>query len=310
LQGTLDKHIETIAYDSRKVKKNSLFVCIKGFESDGHDFIDQAVAQGASALLVERSTENIPENVTVIQVANTRNALAYVAANFYGHADENFCLIGITGTKGKTSVADLINKVLVGAGIRTGLIGSNGAAIDGQVHDFTSTTKTTPESLELHKLFYEMSNAGVECVVLEVSSHALELCRVDYCAFDKGVFTNISPDHLDFHGAMERYEYAKRKLFLKCKTSIINRDDALSQKIISENKNIVTYSAQRPADIYASNIVRNENLCSFTVHYDDACAALDVALPGRTHVHNVLAAFASCYHMNIAAEKIIGGLEI
>ena len=183
LQGNLDTEIGHIAYDSRKAQSGSLFVCIKGFHCDGHDFIHQALATGSSALLVEREVSGIPPQVTVVRVSDARSALAHVAARFYGHSEKSFILIGITGTKGKTSVAGLIWQVLDHAGVKAGMIGSNGAILGGKALPLASTTKTTPESPENHQTFHEMRKAGAECVIMEVSSHALELCRVEHCHF-------------------------------------------------------------------------------------------------------------------------------
>ena len=314
IKGDLQKEIEHIAYNSKKVGNNSLFVCIKGFKVDGHDFIDQAISNGANSLLVECDIEsipkNIPESITVIKVSDARNALAYVAANFYDHCYKNFNLIGVTGTKGKSSVAYLIKQILDYTGVNTGIIGTGGAVINKKILDSESAAKTTPESLELHQIFYEMNKAGAKCVVMEVSSHALDLCRIDYCQFDTGIFTNLSSEHLDFHGTMELYEKAKLKLFKRCNTSIINKDDLLSQRIISENNNIITYSAKQYADIYASNITQDDNKISFRINYDKNCITPDIVLPERIHIYNVLAAFAVCHKMKVDVKSIIGGLGI
>ena len=198
--------ITSIAYDSRKVKDGSVFVCIKGYETDGHKYAKTAEENGASVIVAE---DRIDVSVPVIYVENSRRALAELACTFYGNPSENFSLVGITGTNGKTTITYLIKSILESAGKQVGVIGTNQNIIGDKVLLTKSTTPTTPNALELEQLFSEMVHYGADYVVMEVSSHALELDRVYGCNFDVGVFTNLTQDHLDFHKTMENYFNAK-----------------------------------------------------------------------------------------------------
>ena len=211
IKGDLNCTINKIAFDSREVNEGTLFVAIKGFSVDGHDYIKKAIDQGACAVIVEREVE-VDAPITVIQVENSRLALACVSANFYDRPSEKLNMVGITGTNGKTSISYFIRAILEAAQKHTGIIGTIGNTI-GDIK--LETKNTTPESTTLQSILKDMVNASVDYCVMEVSSHALDLNRVAFCRFDTGIYTNLTPDHLELHKDMDSYFMAKAKLFAK-----------------------------------------------------------------------------------------------
>jgi len=307
--GDLDKEIEGITYDSRQAKKNYLFICIKGQVSDGHDYIDNAIENGAVALLVNRPVEK--ENMTIVQVENTRIAMPVIAANFYGNPSERLKLIGITGTNGKTTTTYLIKSILNEARKKTGLIGT--ISIDlGNVK--IESSRTTPESLDLQRIFYQMDSQGIEYCVMEVSSHSLDFGRVELCTFQIGVFTNLTQDHLDFHGNFDNYRKAKEKLFYKTKkANIINIDDENGRLIYKNIKHlnvpVFTFGIDEKADIMAKDIKMDDNGIKFrlvTPKYETIIAS---SIPGKFSVYNVLAAASVAYAEGIDKDIIVKGIE-
>ena len=228
LQGTDQAEIKMPVYDSRKVQPGDLFVCITGFQTDGHCYIPMALEKGAAALLVEHAVEDVPQNITVIQTENNRQALATLSANFYDHPTQKMRVTGVTGTNGKTTITYLVRSVLERVGRKTGVIGT----IENRIGDkVIPTERTTPESLELQALMEQMRQEDVTDVMMEVSSHSLDLHRVDGIAYDVAVFTNLTQDHLDYHKTMENYKIAKSMLFERSKQSVINIDDAAGEAI-------------------------------------------------------------------------------
>ena len=199
LSGNDDIEITSVEYDSRKVKEGSVFVCITGFKTDGHKFIDSAVKNGAKAVVVQKECE-VPEGIVCIKTENTRHTLAHMAAQYYGNPAKKMRIIGVTGTNGKTTTTYLIKSILETVGRKTGIIGTIQNCIGDRV---IHADRTTPESLELHELFKEMYDEKVDDVIMEVSSHSLDLHRVDECNFEIGMFTNLTEDHLDYHKTME-----------------------------------------------------------------------------------------------------------
>ncbi len=230
---TDDPLIRGVSYDSRFVSPGDLFVALRGTSTDGHDYLDQAVELGAVALLVEEAPADASGRPPIVTVPDTRRALAPIAARFYGEPASEFAMIGVTGTNGKTSTCYLVESILRKAGQRTGLIGTIGVRYAGQEE---RAINTTPESLDLQRTLRSMRTHGVEAVVMEVSSHGLELGRVHGCRFQVGAFTNLTQDHLDFHGTMEAYLDAKARLFRDhlgpgaC--AVINVDDPASEKLV------------------------------------------------------------------------------
>ena len=202
-----DYEIGSIHYRAQEVKHNGLFVAVKGFKADGHDFIDEALIRGASAIVTR---EPINKKSVIIEVENTRKALAAISANFYGNVSEKLFIIGITGTNGKTTTAYIIESILAEAGFKVGVIGTINYRYSGRVFP---NPMTTPESLDLQRILAEMHENGITHVVLEVSSHAIDLHRIDCCRIDIGVFTNLTREHLDYHGDMDSYWFCKKRLF-------------------------------------------------------------------------------------------------
>ena len=230
LQGNIDKEITYIIYDSRKIKKDSAFVALVGYNTDGHKYIDDAIEKGASTLFVERKIKT-NKDVTIIKVKNTRNALAILSSNYFDNPAKKLIMIGITGTKGKTTTTFMIKKILEQSSKKVGIIGTNGVYYNNVKHIIGNTT---PESYEIHEYLKEMVDNNIEYVVMEVSSQALKFNRVDGIIFDYGVFTNLTHDHIsDFeHPNMEDYINSKAKLFQICKHGVLNIDDENYDKMV------------------------------------------------------------------------------
>ena len=234
-KGNLDIEINSIESDSRKVTKNSMFIAVVGFELDGHKFIKQAIENGASVVMIQEGAkvnkEDFNDDITIIMAPDTRIALAKIACNFYKNPSTKFKLIGVTGTKGKTTTTFMIKAILEEQGKKVGLIGTVANYIGNK--NLGESTRTTPDSLELQKLFNQMVEEKVDCVIMEVSSQALKLHRVDGCDFDIGVFTNFSEDHISAneHPNMEDYFNSKLKLMEMSKLDYINADDFRVVKI-------------------------------------------------------------------------------
>ncbi len=320
IQGTPDTDIAGLAYDSRKVTAGGAFVCVRGFSVDGHDFARDAVARGASALVAERVPDGLPAlvaervpdglpaPVTVVRVPCTRNALAHMASRFYGQPSERLRLIGITGTRGKTATAALLCGLLDAAGCKTGLIGTRGIRIGGEIRTAERNTRTTPESLELNEILNDMVQAGVTHAVIEVTSHALALDRAACCRFETGVFTNLSPAHLDFHGSMAAYEAAKLKLFAQCRHTAVNVDDAMADRVMAAGRGAVTFGLGADADVRAADVRRENGGASFILRADGADIPVCLRETESFAVYNLLAAVAACRTLDLDARQIARGM--
>ena len=313
LQGEMEKEISDIIYDSRKVEKDTVFVCMVGAVVDGHDFVEDAVKKGASALVVEHSVEvDIPESCTVLQVEDARYALAIMSAAFFGHPDRELTTIGLTGTKGKTTTTYMIKSVLEEAGRKVGLIGTIGAMI-GEEH--LPSKNTTPESYELHRMFAAMVEAGCEYVVMEVSSQGLKLDRTAGILFDYGIFTNLSPDHIGpaEHASFEEYMECKSLLFRQCRIGIVNADDEHVEGILKGHTcEVKTFSAEKEADLMASDIGFINEDGKLGMHFKVSgcmdCQA-KVHIPGRFSVYNSMVTMLVCHLAGISDEAILEGLS-
>lgn len=313
LQGEMEKEISDIIYDSRKVEKDTIFVCMVGAVVDGHDFVEDAVKKGAAALVVEHAVEiDIPENCTVLQVEDARYALAIMSAAFFGHPDRELTTIGLTGTKGKTTTTYMIKSVLEEAGKKVGLIGTIGAMI-GEEH--LPSKNTTPESYELHRMFAAMVEAGCEYVVMEVSSQGLKLDRTAGILFDYGIFTNLSPDHIGpaEHASFEEYMECKSLLFRQCRIGIVNADDEHVDGILKGHTcEVKTFSAEREADLMASDIGFINEDGKLGMHFNVTgcmdCQA-KVHIPGRFSVYNSMVTMLVCHLAGISDEAILEGLS-
>lgn len=291
-----------LAYDSRQVAVGTAFVAVRGQQRDGHEFIEQAVARGATVIVAdnEEAVRDLPETITRVFVPDTRHALALLACEFYGNPSRELFLVGVTGTNGKTTVAHLIADLLRGAGYKSvGIIGTLGA---GNEKNFFDTGRTTPESLDLQRLFADFLDGGSDAVVMEVSSHALAQGRVAGCAFDAGVFTNLTQDHLDFHTDMESYFGAKALLFsevaryseqFKSFGAVINVDDTYGRRLLTEacaDTLYLTYGIENEAHVSGEALHLTPTASSFVVRSGAERINLDLALVGRFNVYNALAA--------------------
>ncbi|KGM46250.1 UDP-N-acetylmuramoyl-L-alanyl-D-glutamate--2,6-diaminopimelate ligase [Neobacillus niacini] len=311
-QGT-NPEITSIENDNRKVQMGSLFICIKGYTVDGHDFAESAVKSGAVAVLAERE---LPLSVPVIIVNDTTRAMAVLADAFYQHPTKKLHLIGITGTNGKTTTSHLIEKIFSDVNRCTGLIGTMYTKIGDQKFE---TKNTTPESLVLQKGFKQMLEKGVDTAIMEVSSHALHLGRVHGCDYDIAVFTNLTQDHLDYHKTMEDYRQAKSLLFSqlgntfdanKPKFAILNADDAASDLYRkSTAAHCYTYGIDNNADFHARNIQMTSAGTSFEIVIKEKSYSINIQLIGKFSIYNVLASIATAYVSGIPMEKIIESIE-
>lgn len=299
--------ITSIAYDSRKVTPGGLFVCIKGYETDGHKYAQAAVDNGAALIVAE---DKIDVDVPVLYVENARRAIAELACTFYNNPSQKLSLVGITGTNGKTTITYLVKSILETAGKRVGVIGTNQNIIGDKVLLTKSTTPTTPNALELQQLFTEMVHYGAEYVVMEVSSHALELDRVYGCEFDVGVFTNLTQDHLDFHGSMENYLNAKAKLFGLSKKGVVNYDDEGGRTIARRGEcgDIIKAGLGDGCDLIATDIEITARGSKFNMTYEGKTYPVTVAIPGEFSVYNAICAAGCGLQLGIDIDTVIKGL--
>ena len=306
--GRLDLEISDIVYDSRKVEAGCLFVCIPGAKADGHQYAAAAVAAGAAAILVQRRVE-LPEgaDVTVILVDNTCYAMAFASAAYFGHPAKQMKIIGVTGTKGKTTTTYLVKSILEHAGFQVGLVGTIEAII-GEEH--IAAANTTPESLLLQQDFARMVEEGLDTVVMEVSSQALKLHRTQGFVFDYGIFTNLEPDHIGpgEHDSFEEYMECKGLLFRQCKVGIVNGDDAHTGQVVKGHTcELETYGmgencmlrAERPELIHAPGRLGVDFHVGGLMDFD-----AEVPMPGQFSVYNALCAIAICRHFGVEVPAI------
>ena len=311
LQGNTDIDIVDVIYDSRKVTKGCAFVCLKGFNVDGHKFIPDALEKGATALIVQEDIA-APDGIAVIKVADTRKALAYMSVEYFGHPADELKTIAITGTKGKTTTVAMIRSILEKAGIKTATIGTLGIVIDNQIY---KTNNTTPESYEIQQAMRRMVSEGCKAMVIEASSLGLKWHRTDGITFDYGIFTNFSNDHIGKaeHADMEEYLYCKSLLFKQCKLGLINRDDEKWNEVTKDHTcEIETYGFNDESDIVAHNDSLIARPGYIGVHFDTTGKkelSVDVAIPGRFSVYNALAAIAVCRHFDLTDKDILDGLN-
>lgn len=311
IKGNLDVNVSDIIYDSRKVEKDSAFLCISGTAIDAHRFIPDAIEKGASVIVVEKEVE-IEKDVTVIQVENTRKALAFMSAAYFDYPATKMTTIGLTGTKGKTTTTYMIQKMLEENHKKVGVIGTIGAVINGEK---VKTANTTPESYELHYLFDKMVKAGCEYVVMEVSSQGLKMDRVAGITFDYGVFTNFSADHIGptEHTDMEEYLYCKSLLFRQCKVGIVNSDDANCEGVLKGHTcEVQTFGMNETADLCASNLdflmMHGHLGVSFDVK-GVLNAHVETNIPGRFSVYNSMVALMVGYNIGIPTELMLDALS-
>ena len=309
--GCLETDIASLEYDSRKVAKGSLFVCLTGFRVDGHAYIPAALEAGAAALVVEHEVD-VPEGVAVIRVRDSRYALALLSAAWFGHPAEKMTVIGLTGTKGKTTTAHMVKAILEAAGYKVGMIGTIGALI-GQ--EKVTTKNTTPESYELHSLFARMVEAGCSHVVMEASSQGFKLHRTAGILFDVGVFLNLSPDHIGDgeHASFEEYRDCKSMLFNQCKQGLVNVDDEHWTAITAKATCPLTTMSVNAAADYTVGTIKEVRQAGFLGSEFTVSGRLEgdflLNMPGRFNVSNALAALAAGHMVGVEAQAIAQGLK-
>ena len=310
VSGSEDMQIENVVYDSRKVTEGSLFICIEGGTADGHTFIPDVVKKGAKALIVTKDVSGLlpaDADVTVVRVKDSRYALAFVSAAYFGHPAEKLKVIGITGTKGKTTTTYLVKSILEHAGHKVGLVGTIEAVI-GQEH--IPANNTTPESYVLQEYFAKMVEAGCDTVVMEVSSQGLMLHRTQGFVFDYGIFTNIEPDHIGplEHKDFADYMHCKGLLFKQCRVGIVNCDDAHYQDVIRDHTcKIETCGFAENADYRAQDLKLISGAGFLGIDFKARGKVnLDIELhaPGRFSVYNALCAIAICNHFGVTADEV------
>lgn len=309
--GTLHHQVTHITLDSRQVIEGSMFCAIEGHETDGHLYIEDAIKRGAKVILYSNILRDYDYTVTYIQVNDIREVMARVSDALYNHPSKKLHVIGVTGTNGKTSITQLIKRIYHYNRIKAGTIGTLGATFH---HYNIDLVNTTPESPYLHQLLSSMVTQDITNAVMEVSSHGLELKRVSHIDFDIGIFTNLTPDHLNFHGTMEAYYRAKRKLFFMTKqNNIINIDDPYGLRLYNELKSegypVVSYGIEKSADYSASIIDTEVSGTRFLFKYQNICHEILSNTPGLFSVYNYLAAIAATHMAEIPMLDILQSLE-
>lgn len=312
IRGSLDKNISEVVYDSRKITKDCLFICICGYNMDGHSFAYEAAQKGASVLVVQKDVELPKESdVTVIRVENTRYAMAFISAAYFGHPADRMKIIGITGTKGKTTTTYLIKSILESAGYKVGLVGTIETII-GEKH--IPARNTTPESFVLQQYFREMADEGCEIVVMEVASQGLKLHRTQGFTFEIGIFTNLEPDHIgpNEHADFEEYQACKGLLFKQCRHGIVNIDDVHMETVVKGHTcDLETYGFDSNADLYADDLklINKPGELGVDFHVRGKMDfRVEVPTPGRFSVYNALTAIAVCRHFDVEIPKIQAAL--
>jgi len=314
VEGPVDREVAGITYDSRRVTPGMVFIAIPGQHVDGHEFIGTAVERGASAVICERS-RLVPGRVTKIHVTDVREAMACAARSYYQHPSANLKVIGVTGTNGKTTVAFMIKAILEAADIKTGLMGTVRYEIGDRV---IPAQRTTPESIEVQQMMSQMLKVDCLACVMEVSSHALDQKRVHGVDFDVGIFTNLTRDHLDYHGTMENYFAAKKKLFSplyqgkkKC-TSVINIDDDYGVRLAGEGEGVgvqLTFGFGEKARVRATKMELNAEGSRFVIEAPGRKFAVRLPLIGRHNIYNALAAVGACLALKLDVVKIQAALN-
>ncbi len=312
IQGSLERDVEKLVYDSRKADKGCVFVCIQGANFDGHDAAAEAVKKGAAALVVSRPVAGLEDrDVTVIRVKDTRYALAFLSAAYFGHPARKLRTIGITGTKGKTTTTYLTKSILENAGYKVGLIGTIEVILGKErIH----AENTTPESYVLQEYFARMVEMGLDTVVMEVSSQALMMHRTQGFVFDIGIFTNLEPDHIgpNEHASFEEYLACKNLLFRQCRIGIVNSDDKYYRQITAGHTcELETYGMGAEAHLRAENLrlVQRAGILGIDFQVTGLMDfAVEVPAPGRFSVYNALAAIAICRQFRVREDDICRAL--
>lgn len=312
VQGSTEQEVTGVVYDSRKVTDGSLFICIRGAVVDGHKFIPDVTAKGAKVLVVEEEV-SAPSDVTVIQVTDTRYAMAFISAAWFGHPAEKLKTIGITGTKGKTTTTYMVKSILENAGYKVGLIGTIEAIIGNKI---IPASNTTPESYVVQAYFHEMVEAGCDCVVMEVSSQGLMLHRTQGFVFDFGIFTNIEPDHIgpNEHKDFDHYLSCKAMLLKQCRVGIVNRDDEHFDRIVEGHTcTLETYGFSKEADLRAEDarLIGGKGYLGISYQLKGLMDfPVEIDIPGKFSIYNSLTAIAICRHFKVSQENILKALKV
>ncbi len=308
MQGSVEREIDRVVYDSRKITEGCLFICVKGANFDGHDFAAEAVEKGAGVLVVSREVpEAAGRDVTVIRVEDTRYAMAFISAAYFGYPAEKLRIIGVTGTKGKTTTTYMVKSILENAGYKVGLVGTIEVII-GREHIHAGNT--TPESYALQEYFARMVEAGMDAVVMEVSSQGLMLHRTQGFVFDLGIFTNLEPDHIgpNEHASFEEYLHCKGLLFKQCRVGIVNGDDSHVDAVLEGHTcQVERYGIGAGNDLRAENVqlVRKPGELGVSFQVEGLMDfEVEVPTPGRFSVYNALTAIAICRHFNVREDDI------
>lgn len=311
VQGSVEVEVTGVVLDSRQAGPGCVFTALTGSRADGHAYIPQVIEAGASVIVAERVVE-VPAHVTYLLVENSRIALAELSAAWFGYPAEQLKVIGITGTKGKTTTSAMVKRILETAGKKTGIIGTNGAFIGEEKYP---TVNTTPESYELQKLFRRMVDCGCEYAVMEVSSQGIMMHRVAGFAFNYGIFTNISPDHIGpgEHASFEEYLEYKSQLLRRCRVCMVNRDDEHYEEIVrNASCRVVTFGMNHPADWMTDQVdyLTKHGFMGIAFHLTGPKSLqVEVNIPGLFNVYNAMAAVSLCETMGIEEEAILQALK-
>lgn len=311
LKGDINIDISSVEYDSRKVAKGSLFVAIKGYETDGHLYIQKAIEAGSKAIILEKETDfKFGDDIVIVKVDNSRKLLGFISSNFFGNPGKKLKIIGVTGTNGKTSITYFLKSILKEAGFKVGIIGT----IENQIEDIVyESAVTTPESRDIQELLAKMVEVGCDYCVMEASSHALYLDRVAAIPFKTAIFTNLTQDHLDFHKNFTEYLNAKKILFTYIGDegfSILNADDKTYEEISNmAGGKVISYSISRDSDYKASNIKLDINGTSFNLINNEKSNKINLKMIGEFSIYNSLAAIAAAHELGIELPIIQEGLR-
>ncbi|HEY8389394.1 MAG TPA: UDP-N-acetylmuramoyl-L-alanyl-D-glutamate--2,6-diaminopimelate ligase [Clostridia bacterium] len=303
----LDVEITGLFHNSQAVTKGGLFFCLEGQNFDGHNFVYDAVTNGAAAIICRRVFSDL--DITQVIVEDVRSSMAIISSNFFGNPIKSMKLIGITGTNGKTTTTYIIKSIGEAAGKKVGLIGTSGIIIDGQKYP---PLLTTPDPIELHSIFRRMADCHTDWVVMEVSAHALALRKMDGIVADIAVLTNCTQDHLDFFKTMENYKQAKSLFFTPehAKIAVVNTDDELGRQICCQgNIACFTYGCQNPADAFGIDYTSDINGLKFVINMFDKLYEINFRLPGRFNMYNSLCAALTCYLLNVSIQDIAAGIS-
>lgn len=304
--GSIDVQVNNVCIDSRKVRSGDMFICIPGNIVDGHRFAEDSAANGASVIVCERPPE-CQLNAAIVVVDDARKSLALIAANFYGNPARELKLIGITGTNGKTTTTYLVKCILDSAGKKTGLIGTNQNLAGDEV---LPASHTTPDCLELHSLLRKMRDSGCEYVVMEVSSHALCMHRVYGCCFDAAGFTNLTPEHIDYHKSMDAYFEAKKSLFDICRCGVVNCDDEYGKRLLGLYPEILSgFSVKEDSWLTVCGVNLLSDKVQFSVNYGGAEHKFSLSIPGEFSVYNAALAVGICLKLGVGIDECRSGLE-